>query len=158
MRRALHRATIVVIATIAGCATAPDRSATTADPESNVGTRLTQALKVALEAGDAGAVAGIFAVDGVAMPPHHADIEGREAIRNFYRELFTAYAMQIEPIVVETRLHADHGYARGTYRLKMTPKDGGAAITDEGRYLTLLQRHPDGTWQVTREMTNSSAP
>lgn len=156
MRKPRHWGMIIVLAMITGCAAAPDRSGTAASPASEVGARLTQQLKVALEAGDADGVARIFTVDGVAMPAEYVDLEGREAIRNFYRELLSAYAMQVDPVAVETWLQGDHGYTRGTYRVKMTPKDGSAVITGEGRYLTVLRRQPDGTWLASREMTNSS--
>src|SRR5262245_64926639 len=50
--------------------------------------RVADAYAAAVRAGDAGAVAAVFADDAVEMPPGRPAIRGREAIGAYYRELF----------------------------------------------------------------------
>jgi ketosteroid isomerase-like protein len=42
--------------------------------------------------------------------------------------------------------------------LTLTPRAGGTAINDEGKYLVVVQRQTDGSYKVARDIDNSSMP
>ena len=55
--------------------------------------------------------------------------------------------------------HGDLAYARGRYTLDLTPKAKGAApVHDEGKFLEILRRQPDGTWRYAVDMYSSDLP
>ncbi len=37
-------------------------------------------------------------------------------------------------------------------------KEGGEAVTVDGKYMTILQRQPDGSWKIHRDIVNSNVP
>jgi ketosteroid isomerase-like protein len=40
----------------------------------------------------------------------------------------------------------------------VTPKAGGNAMTENGKYLVILKRQGDGPWLIHHEIGNSSEP
>ena len=58
----------------------------------------------------------------------------------------------------EVQVSGDLAVARGTYAATVTPKDGGEAISIDGKYMTLLKRQPDGSWKIYRDIYNSNVP
>jgi len=154
-----HRAaSILICVMVGGCASGPSRDTPTAENATAVGTNMVRALETAFNAGDAQAVAALFADDAVLMASQQADEVGRAEILKSYAEQFSAYTIQLRGVAVETQLFGDYGFSRGTYEFTLLPKAGGDPIVDDGRFLTVLQRQPDGSWKAIREMSNSSKP
>jgi ketosteroid isomerase-like protein len=54
-----------------------------------------------------------------------------------------------------TKVSGDLAFDEGTFTTVMTPKAGGLPITDEGRYVVILQRETDG-WKVIEDIGNVS--
>ena len=59
---------------------------------------------------------------------------------------------------IETKVFGDRGLDRGTYTIELTPKAGGSAVKDEGKYIILVERQPDGSWKVTHDIDNTNIP
>jgi len=156
----LYRGAILALLAMAVAACSEEPAPQRADTDSavEVANRITRDIASGINAGDAGQISRLFTRDAVAMPAQQATIEGREAIEQFYREFFTAYATTIDIVPVETRLFGDRGFSRGTYKMTLTPRTGEPPITDNGKYIYLIQRQPDGTWRLTHDMSNSSPP
>jgi uncharacterized protein (TIGR02246 family) len=158
MVRKYGPAWIVLVALIGGCMSGPGRDSSTAESATAVGNGMVRALETAFNAGEAEAVAALFTDDAVLMASQQPDKVGRAAILKAYADQFAAYTIQIHGVAVETKLFGDHGFSRGTYEVTLIPKSGGDRIVDGGRFFTLLQRQPDGTWKSIREMSNSEKP
>ncbi len=67
-------------------------------------------------------------------------------------------AWNVTLLAEETKVLGDMAYDRGTFVMTMTPKDGSPNVTENGKYLVLLQRGADGLWKVAREIGNSNDP
>jgi len=158
MTRTLRAASVLICVLVGGCASGPGRDTRAADDATEVGTSMVRNLEAAFNAGDAQAVVALFTDDAVLMASQQPDEVGRAEILKSYAEQFAAYTIQLDGVAVETKLFGDYGFSRGTYKVTLIPRAGGDAIVDDGRFLSLLQRQPDGTWKSIREMSNASKP
>jgi uncharacterized protein (TIGR02246 family) len=117
------------------------------------------AFASAAGAGDAAGVAANYVADAQLMPPNQASLRGREAIQKFWTGLLEAYQLRFKVEADEVEGRGDLAYARGHYTLDGTPKGkGGAPIHDEGKFLEILRRQPDGTWRYAVDMYSSNLP
>jgi len=86
-------------------------------------------------------------------------IEGREAIQRFWGGLVDAYQVKVTVASDEVEGRGDLAYARGHFTLDATPKSAGAApLHDEGKFLVVLRRQPDGGWRYVADMYSSDLP
>jgi uncharacterized protein (TIGR02246 family) len=115
------------------------------------------AFRAAVNAGDATAVAAVYASDASLLPPNLPVQRGRAAIRTFWGGLLDAYTVtfEISPDIIEGR--GDLAYDMGHYRFTAVPKSKSApGIADEGKFVDILKKQPDGTWKYAVDIYNSS--
>lgn len=106
-------------------------------------------------AGDMDAWAGLWAEDGVEMNPNAPAIIGREAIRDNTAALsITEFTVSVDD--VDGR--GDLAYVRGTFSVTMTAEGMPEPRSEEGKYLTVLRKSPDGTWLIAIDCWNSNLP
>jgi uncharacterized protein (TIGR02246 family) len=111
-----------------------------------------------LEAGDSDRWIKLWAEDGIQLPPDFPAIIGRDNIKaglDSEIDLFT-YDMDIK--TEQVRVAGNQGFAWGNYTLTITPKDGGEPIPVDGKYLTIFEKQPDGSWKIYRDIFNSNVP
>jgi uncharacterized protein (TIGR02246 family) len=107
----------------------------------------------AYNAGDADRIAGMYAADGMVMPPHHAAVQGADAIRQFITEdTANAKANGATLAINSTSSGAsgDLAWHSGTF----TVTDASGATLDNGKYVELRQ-NVDGQWKIVRDIWNS---
>ena len=115
------------------------------------------AFLAAVNSGDARAVAAVYATDASLLPPNLPVQRGRTAVRAFWRGLLDAYSVtfEISPDIIEGR--GDLAYNMGHYRFTAVPKSKTApGIADEGKFVDILKKQPDGTWKYTVDIYNSN--
>lgn len=83
---------------------------------------------------------------------------GWEAIREGNRPLFELFKTEMSIYPDELRILGDHAYTHGNYDYAMTPREGGAAITGSGKFLTILKKQEDGAWKFAIDCFNDNAP
>jgi uncharacterized protein (TIGR02246 family) len=117
------------------------------------------AFASAANAGNAAGVAANYVPDAQLMPPNQPVVQGREAVQKFWGGLLGAYQVKFQVTADEVEGRGDLAYARGHYTLDGTPKAGGApAMHDQGKYLEILRRQPDGRWLYAVDMYSSDLP
>lgn len=117
------------------------------------------AFVTAAGAGDAAGVAAIYLPDSRLMPPNMPTIEGRDAIQKFWGGFLDAYQLKITVAADEVEGRGDLAYARGHFVLDATPKAaGGPPLHDQGKFLEVLRRQPDGSWRYAVDMYSSDLP
>jgi uncharacterized protein (TIGR02246 family) len=120
---------------------------------------LDSAFAGAAKTGDPAAVAALYLADASLMPPNARTVEGREAIQKFWGGLSEAYQLSIEVAADEIEGRGDLAYARGHFTLVGDPKGkGGTSIRDNGKFLEVLRRQPDGSWKYAVDMYSSDLP
>jgi uncharacterized protein (TIGR02246 family) len=115
------------------------------------------AFQAAANAGDAAGVAAVYASDASLLPPNLPVQRGRNAIRAFWGGLLDAYTVKFEisPDIIEGR--GDLAYNMGRYRFTAVPKSQSApGIADEGKFVEILKKQPDGTWKYAVDIYNSN--
>jgi ketosteroid isomerase-like protein len=115
------------------------------------------AFVTAVDAGNIDGVAAAHASDAALLPPNLPVQKGRNAIRSFWGGLLNAYDVKFElgAEVIEGR--GDLAYDLGHYRFTAVPKaKNSPGIADEGKYVTILKKQPDGSWKLVVDIYNSS--
>jgi uncharacterized protein (TIGR02246 family) len=99
--------------------------------------------------GDATTLASLYADDAMLLPPDHEPIQGRDAIRAFWRQ-GTDSGLEVTNLAVE--VNGNLGYLVGQYHLPATDEEPA----DSGKYVMCLKRQADGSWKVTADIWNQS--
>lgn len=92
------------------------------------------------------------------MPDHHTALEGRAAIESYMRDVFSQYTTSISLMPDDTEVMGDIAHEHGAFTATMTPKAGGDAMTETGKYLVILKRGSDGTWLLHHGIDNTNVP
>jgi uncharacterized protein (TIGR02246 family) len=120
--------------------------------------RVREALVAALNQGNVDAWARVFSEDAVQMPPNAPANVGRARIRTWSQAFLDAFRAEFALEVAEVRVAADWAFERGTYRIRVTPRAGGEAFQDTGKYIAIYQMQADGAWLMARDIWNSDNP
>jgi ketosteroid isomerase-like protein len=107
-------------------------------------------------AGDLDTWAGLWAEDAVKMDPNSPALEGREAIRASMAALsmteFTASVAEVDG-------RGDLAYVRGAFSARGTVEGmPEPLVVEQGKYLTIFKKQPDGTWLIAIDIWNSDLP
>ena len=113
---------------------------------------------LALSRGDLETLMSVYADDVVMMPPNQATLVGKAGIRSMWEDLLNAFTVKVSVFVEEVEVLAEWAFERGTFRMELTPRAGGASAEDFGKYLDILRRQADGSWKYSRLIFNSSKP
>jgi len=117
---------------------------------------LTTATTVWMEAfnsGDAVTIAGLSSENGALLPPNGRAIVGREAIYSYWKGLLDDAETTVELVNVETVVEGDLGYKAGRFELANAVT--GSPV-DQGKYIQIWKRSPQGYWELHRDIWNSS--
>jgi uncharacterized protein (TIGR02246 family) len=111
-------------------------------------------IEAAENSGDADASGRLLTDDVVFMVPNAPTIQGREPVVEFIRKVFAwvleRYDQHIAYTSEEIRVLEGVAFDRGTFVFTCTPKGGGAAEVNSGKYLFVYERGSDGEWRVSR--------
>ena len=95
-----------------------------------------------------------YADDAVFMPPRQAEIQGREALLEYWRARPDEglIELELEPDRIESS--GDLAYEVGHYTSILRPRHG-ALLQDYGKYLTVYRRQPGGGWKAVADTFNT---
>jgi uncharacterized protein (TIGR02246 family) len=111
----------------------------------------------AANAGDVDGVVAVYANDAVLLPPNAPAQRGRNAIRSFWGGLLKAYTVKFEVGSDTVEGRGDLAYNVGHYRLTAVPKEkANPGMADEGKFVEILKKQPDGSWKYAVDMYNSN--
>jgi ketosteroid isomerase-like protein len=106
----------------------------------------------ALERGDAAGIAALYAPDARVMPPGMPAMTG-DGIRELWGRFI---GMGINGAALKTlslEEHDDVAIEVGEYEMRV-----GAALVDNGKYVVVHRRQPDGSWKLGVDIFNSDRP
>jgi uncharacterized protein (TIGR02246 family) len=113
----------------------------------------------AFATGDGNALAAVYTADATVLPSNEP-IQKGEAVKKYFVGFTEGYSGTFEftPTAVEGR--GDLAYTVGTYRATLTEKKAGAKPfpTEEGKYITVVKKQPDGSWKIAYDIWNLNAP
>ncbi len=157
---------ILVVATLLGACSSSARRARADDGTAPLAAADLAAIRAtdtafisAVAAGDAAGVAAIYLPDARVLPQNAPSVQGRDAVQKLWGGLIDAYRLKLDVASDEIEGRGDLAYARGRYTLDGTPKAKGTSpLHDQGKFLQILRRQPDGTWRFAVDMSSSDLP
>ena len=113
--------------------------------------------EASLSAGDVDRWVELWTDEGIQLPPGEPAVVGKEAIRERNKAALTdLFDIEMSITNEEVQVGGEWAVARGVYSASLTPKAGGDSIPIDGKFMTILQRQPDGTWKIHRDIYNSN--
>jgi ketosteroid isomerase-like protein len=111
----------------------------------------------AATAGDGAAVGALYAPDATIMPPADSSRHGA-AVAQYWSGFLSAFTVSLTLSTTTVDGRGDLAFATGTYTLAATPKQVGAKPmpTDNGKYLEIMKKQPDGSWKILYDMWNAN--
>jgi uncharacterized protein (TIGR02246 family) len=111
----------------------------------------------AFNAGDADAIIKLYATDATLLLGGRA-YAGRETIESFHRLNFAGARFKCS-FTIEAGAAADALTAVwGTDACVETPASGGQVSQWSGRWVTVFQKQPDGSWLIVRDSGEEDRP
>lgn len=98
------------------------------------------------------ALPGIYTEDALVMPPGHGSVTGLKEIEEFLGSFPPLKAF--ENVVDEIDGTGDMAYVRGHFRMVMVPEPGADPVEEQGQYIEIRKKQPDGTWLLTHDIFN----
>jgi ketosteroid isomerase-like protein len=118
--------------------------------------RVRDAHVAALNSGNGDAWVAQFTEDGVQMPPNAPANMGVTMIGSC--ALLSHFQVEFALAIDEVRVSGDWAFERGGYTIGMNAAADGLAMQDSGKYITIYQKSPAGTWRMARDIWNSNNP
>jgi len=107
-------------------------------------------------AGEVDGVVAAYADDAVYLPPHHAAVHGRDAIREYVKVPLSHGVTDLAFDVTYIRQQGPVAWDVGTYRMTI-PQQDGTRREDHGKYLTVWRR-VGKNWLIVADAWSSDLP
>jgi ketosteroid isomerase-like protein len=100
-----------------------------------------------------------YSQDAIVMPPNAPAAMTKEAIRKTWHDLLASPGLVIswKTKKVEVANSGDLACLSGTYELTMNDPSG-KPINDQGKYVAVWEKQPDGEWKCGTDIWNSDLP
>ena len=150
----------VFIVALGGCAQAPRTLPDTREADLRA-VRETDAAKMRAWADkDADKIAFFFADDATHFSPNMPALKGRQSIRETFKERQAdpSRTVSAEATSIEVSRGGDLAYVIGVYTATSTDPKTRKVMTEKGRYVTVYEKQPDGSWKGVVNMDNAEAP
>ena len=106
-------------------------------------------------AGDAGKlVSSFYAADATLLPPNAPLIRGAQEIRGFWQGVIDAGAGDATLETLQVDGSGDLAYEIGRYSFTV-PSPSGGRSRDQGKYLVVFRRQPNGGWKAVADAFSS---
>jgi ketosteroid isomerase-like protein len=80
----------------------------------------------------------------------------RQTLQASLSQLFAAYEVKLEPVVIGVRGFGDWAFDYGWHKYTLSPKNGGTSVVKRQRYLEIWQKKA-GTWKLAIFMDSKEA-
>ena len=152
MKRATYIASSVfLICLTLGCQQPPEVAVEPAvDVEADIAAleQIAVEWNAAYAAEDIDKLVSFFAEDAVRVPANEPALMGKDAIRAWFQRQLDEFVVEGESTLVDIRVSGDQAYFRGTWVGVNTPKAGGEPRALNGNFVSVLERHADGSWKT----------
>lgn len=113
----------------------------------------------AISAKDLDKCVSFYEDDAVLFAPNAPAVIGKDAIRAAWQQLLSAHGVQMTfpAATVDVARSADLAVQRGAFQAVITDAKG-KATTENGRFVIVWQKQPDGSWKVMADTNADVAP
>jgi ketosteroid isomerase-like protein len=116
---------------------------------------LSQDFSMNFNTGNYDQVAGLFAVDGLFMAPHHESVAGPKLIERKLREFGEAGFQDLRLETSRVDFSGDMAMEAGKYSVSIVQESGGSSM-DRGKYVKVWRRL--GAWRIVADCWSSNLP
>jgi len=101
-----------------------------------------------------------YSEDASVLLPHQMMITGKDNIKAALKPILADpnFALSFHSTRAEASKGGDFVYLIGTYSMTTSSPRDQKPVTDEGKYLTVYKKQPDGSWKAAADMINSDLP
>ena len=110
--------------------------------------KINDEFDTASNAGDIDKVVSLFTDDAVRIPATGPALVGKEAIRDWFQQIFDQYTLNQKNVLVDFKVSGELLFYRGTYTTTNTPKEGGEPLQLNGDFFVVMQKQSDGSWKT----------
>lgn len=93
----------------------------------------------------------LYADDVVSMPPGYPTFPDKAALREDFEWLFNTFDIERDFNLADIKMSGNLATRRGTWTQKLTPKDGGEAITEAGKCVMVYEKYRN-EWKIVWEI------
>ncbi len=111
--------------------------------------------KTAYNAGDAAAVAALYAEDATLLPDGRDIVSGPDALREYWAWEISNLP---EGATIDLEVVAVNGSGDLAYEIGRFTVTADAEPIDEGKYLAVWRHEPDGSWKLVVDTWNGNEP
>jgi uncharacterized protein (TIGR02246 family) len=113
----------------------------------------------AAAAKDLEALAALYADDASILSPNMPILTGKQPIKDGLKPMLAdpQFSLALMPTRVEVSKSGDMAFTQGPYKFTFSDVRGNK-FEDEGKYLTVWRKQPDGTWKAVEDTMNSDLP
>ena len=152
MRRVAGVSCTLILAALAACQNAPKPLT---DADKAMAHSMDSAYSAAVASGDTAKMLAEFAPDvimqGPGMPPMRGLAQIRDAMKNMGAGKYTLQLVQETADGM-----GDFMYTTGKYHYQGVATAAGPGSTEDGKYLEVFRRGPDGNWKLVAESWNAN--
>jgi ketosteroid isomerase-like protein len=117
----------------------------------------------AFRAGDTATLVSLLTSDVVFLPPNEAPVIGKASAKAWLERFFSTLKVIDFGVLTseqqrEVIVSGDLSVECGAFKWSIAPIAGGEAIHEEGKFVAIWRREPDGTWRILRDIWNSNKP
>jgi len=161
--RQLRTLFIFVVPTLflVGCSKPQESSAGSATAEADRAAidRGHEAFLAGMRANDCTKLLPLLTADVVFAPPNAPTATGIDGVRAWCEPIFKQ--VKTTAVTVSDRdvdIAGDWAIEHGNFDWAVAPLAGGSEQREQGRFLAIYRRQPDGSWKLARDIWNSSLP
>lgn len=113
----------------------------------------------AAAAKDLEALAALYAEDASILSPNMSILTGKVPIKDGLKPMLAdpQFSLILTPTRLEISKSGDMAFTQGPYKFTFSDMRGNK-FEDEGKYLTIWRKLPDGTWKIAEDTMNSDLP
>ncbi len=100
-----------------------------------------------------------YADDASMLTPNAPIFTGKQAIKDELKPMLSdpSFSVTFTPTRIEVSKSGDMAFTQGSYQMTFSDIRGNK-FEDEGKYLRVWRKLPDGTWKAVQETMNSNLP
>jgi ketosteroid isomerase-like protein len=118
--------------------------------------KINQQMAKAMMEGNPQATLGFYAKDAVSLPNYGEMVKGIDAIKKSNEEMASSgkvNSVEFNTVMVNT--YGNMVSEIGTYKMNITMPGMASPVEDNGKYLTLWEKQPDGSLKIKVETWNT---
>jgi ketosteroid isomerase-like protein len=89
------------------------------------------------------------------LPPNQPIVSGKEAARKWFEQYFNYFSPEEKLIILNLETKDDYAFLKGRYTFFGKVKQSGEEFRDNGKFIDIFKRQPNGDWKRTQHIWNS---